>query len=68
MAIIGVTPYLYYEDADAALTWLEEVLGFTDPVRWRDESGEVSEADIFAGPAMVSISGGKARALSTMPC
>ncbi len=62
MAIIGVTPYLYYEDADAALTWLEEVLGFTDPVRWRDGSGKVSEADIFAGPAMVSISGGKAPA------
>ena len=59
MAIIGVTPYLYYEDADAALNWLEEVLGFTNPVRWRDESGRVSEADIYAGPAMVSISGGK---------
>lgn len=62
MAIIGVTPYLYYEDADAALTWLEEVLGFTDPVRWRDESGKVSEADISAGPTMVSISGGKSPA------
>lgn len=59
MAITGVTPYLYYEDADAALTWLEEVLGFTDPVRWRDESGKVSEADISAGPVMVSISGGR---------
>lgn len=33
MAIIGVTPYLYYQDAEAALTWLEEVLGFTGPVR-----------------------------------
>lgn len=60
MAIIGVTPYLYYEDADAALTWLEEVLGFSDPVCWRDESGKVSEADIFAGPSMVSVSGGGA--------
>lgn len=59
MAIIGITPYLYYEDADAALTWLEEVLGFTDPVRWRDESGTVIEADINAGPAMISIGGGK---------
>lgn len=59
MAILGVTPYLYYEDADAALKWLEAVFGFTDPVRWRDESGVVTEADIFAGPAMVSISGGR---------
>ncbi len=62
MAIIGITPYLYYEDADAALTWLEEVLGFTDPIRWRDESGTVSEADINAGPAKVSISSGKSPA------
>lgn len=62
MAIIGVTPYLYYRDADAALNWLEEVLGFTDPVRWRDEAGKVSEADIFAGPVRVSIGGGKAPA------
>jgi hypothetical protein len=25
-------PYLYYQDADAALTWLEECLDFTDPM------------------------------------
>lgn len=58
MSINGLIPYLYYQDADAALDWMEQVLGFTDPVRWRDESGRVSEADIFAGSAMLSISGG----------
>lgn len=59
MAVIAVTPYPYYGDADGALTWLEDVLGFPGPVRWRDASGKVSEADLFAGTAMVSISGGK---------
>jgi uncharacterized glyoxalase superfamily protein PhnB len=50
MAIIGATPYLYYEDADAALTWLEEVLGFTDPIRWRAMSQEGS-ARLTSTPA-----------------
>jgi uncharacterized glyoxalase superfamily protein PhnB len=58
MTITGLTPYLYYDDADAALDWMEQVLGFTDPIRWRDKSGRTTEADIRVGPATLSISGG----------
>ncbi|MER7176700.1 VOC family protein [Streptomyces mesophilus] len=58
MAIKGISPYLRYDDADAALDWMERVLGFTDTVRWRDDSGRTTEADIQAGPVKISISGG----------
>jgi uncharacterized glyoxalase superfamily protein PhnB len=57
MAIEGVSPYLRYDDADAALDWMERVLGFTGAVRWRDDSGRTFEADIYAGPAKLGVSG-----------
>ncbi|WP_412074650.1 VOC family protein [Streptomyces xanthophaeus] len=58
MAIEGVSPYLRYQDADAALEWMERVLGFTDAVRWRDDSGRTFEADIHAGATKIGVSGG----------
>ncbi|MBC9711909.1 hypothetical protein H9Y04_04905 [Streptomyces sp. TRM66268-LWL] len=37
---------------------MERVLGFTGTIRWRDESGRTTEADIKAGPVTISVSGG----------
>lgn len=57
MTIAGVSPYLRYAEPDAALDWMERVLGFTDTVRWRDESGRTYEADIYAGHTKIGVSG-----------
>ncbi|MBJ8345897.1 glyoxalase/bleomycin resistance/extradiol dioxygenase family protein [Antrihabitans sp. YC2-6] len=56
MSITGLSPYLYYEEADAALRWLERVLGFGPAKRWLDPDGVLQEADIDVGNAHISIS------------
>lgn len=56
MSITGLTPYLYYADADAALAWLEKVFGFGPSTRWLDPDGVLQEADIMVGDAKVSMS------------
>ncbi|MFD3939277.1 hypothetical protein ACFWSF_30500 [Streptomyces sp. NPDC058611] len=58
MAIKGVSPYLRYDDADAALDWMERVLGFTGTIRWLDYSGRTFEADIHGGAPKIGVSGG----------
>ncbi|WP_022887011.1 VOC family protein [Glaciibacter superstes] len=57
MAITEVIPYLYYADADAALDWLERVLGFGPSTRWKMGGQTTKEADIVAGDCRISISG-----------
>jgi uncharacterized glyoxalase superfamily protein PhnB len=52
-----IVPYLYYADADAALDWLERVLGFGPSTRWRMGGERTREADIQVGGSRVSISG-----------
>jgi uncharacterized glyoxalase superfamily protein PhnB len=56
VAIEGISPYLRYDDADAALDWLEQVLGFTGTIRWRDDNGRTYEADINAGTTTIGVS------------
>ncbi|WP_285115121.1 VOC family protein [Leifsonia sp. fls2-241-R2A-40a] len=55
MAFSEVIPYLYYEDADAALDWLERVLEFGPSTRWRLGAPVTQEADILIGESRVSI-------------
>jgi uncharacterized glyoxalase superfamily protein PhnB len=55
---LGLTPYLYYADAAMALEWLARVFGFTEVVRYLDETGRVAEAEMVAGPIRVMMSGG----------
>jgi uncharacterized glyoxalase superfamily protein PhnB len=50
-----VVPYLYYEDADAALDWLERVFGFGPSTRWRLGGAITQEADILVGDSRISI-------------
>ena len=57
MTFTEVIPYLYYSDADAALDWLERVLGFGPSTRWRMGGPATKEADIQVGGSRVSISG-----------
>ncbi|RZS38902.1 putative glyoxalase superfamily protein PhnB [Herbihabitans rhizosphaerae] len=57
MTYTGVTPYLYYTDAAAALDWLTATFGFGPDVRYTAEDGTVEEAEITAGPARVMMAG-----------
>ncbi|HEU4420951.1 MAG TPA: VOC family protein [Pilimelia sp.] len=53
----GVTPYLYYEDANAALDWLATVLGFREIVRYVDDAGAVQEASMAVGDHEIHLTG-----------
>ncbi|MFB2598126.1 VOC family protein [Herbiconiux sp. P17] len=57
MTFTEVIPYLYYADADAALDWLERVLGFGPSTRWRMGGPHTREADIRVGGGRISLSG-----------
>lgn len=41
-----VTPYLLYEDVDAALAWLAEAFGFEERLRFADDDGIVNHAEV----------------------
>ncbi|MGH9185737.1 MAG: VOC family protein, partial [Acidimicrobiales bacterium] len=53
----GITPYLHYEDAGAALDWLSRVFGFDERARYVDDDGLVQESEILAGDVEIWIAG-----------
>jgi uncharacterized glyoxalase superfamily protein PhnB len=53
----GFAPYLYYEDAAAALEWLAGAFGFVEKVRYLDDDGVVREAEMLAGETVVAMHG-----------
>ena len=57
VTIHGVSPYLYYADAGAALDWLARVFGFGESVRYLDGDGTVREAEIAVGDTRVMMTG-----------
>jgi uncharacterized glyoxalase superfamily protein PhnB len=50
-----VTPYLLYEDAAAAIDWLTRVFGFEERLRFTDETGVVTHAELTLGDGAVFI-------------
>jgi PhnB protein len=48
-----VTPYLLYEDAAAAIDWLSRVFGFEERLRYEDESGTVTHAELVLGEGTI---------------
>jgi uncharacterized glyoxalase superfamily protein PhnB len=44
-----VTPYLLYEDAGAAIEWLEHAFGFREKDRIAGPEGEVAHAELDVG-------------------
>jgi len=44
-----VTPYLYYEDVDAALDWLARAFGFRERVRMPGPDGKAAHAEMEVG-------------------
>lgn len=54
----GLTPYLYYEDANAAVEWLCRVFGFEEVVRYVDDAdGQAIQAELLAGSYPILITG-----------
>jgi uncharacterized glyoxalase superfamily protein PhnB len=51
-----VVPLLLYDDLGMALRWLSDVFGFAETLRWADDSGEVSWAEMRFGSGYVMMS------------
>jgi len=49
-------PGLFYEDADAAMSWLEHTFGFERREDHRDDEGNVVHAELAFGTAIVMLS------------
>ena len=53
-----VTPYLLYEDADAALDWLAKAFGFREADRIAGPDGKVAHAEMVVGEGSSIFLGG----------
>jgi PhnB protein len=60
MASAPITPYLAYEDADAAIDWLTKAFGFSETLRSTGEDGKVNHAELEleGGSIMLGAPGG----------
>ena len=48
-----VTPYLLYEDVAAAIDWLGRAFGFEETLRFTDDGGAVTHAELALGDGVV---------------
>jgi len=54
----GIVPYVFYDDAAAAMDWLARVFGFEEISRWNNEQGHVQNAEMRVGDTEIWIDGG----------
>lgn len=52
-AMPGVVPMIHYEDAAAALPWLERAFGFIEMRRFTGEHGRIEHAELDTGHGLV---------------
>ncbi len=57
MRFLGITPYLYYDNAAAALDWLARAFGFEEIGRYLDEDGAVRESEMRIGEQELWLNG-----------
>ena len=50
-----ISPYLLYEDVDAAVDWLTAAFGFTETVRLRGPDGRANHAELRLGDGLVML-------------
>ena len=48
-----ITPYLLYEDVDAALSFLSKAFGFKEALRYTGEAGYVNHAEMHLGEGKI---------------
>lgn len=53
----GIVPYLFYDDAAAALDWYARVFGFTEIGRWANDAGVVQNAEMRVGDTELWLDG-----------
>ena len=53
----GVVPYLFYDDAEAAMAWYSRVFGFEETGRWTDNEGRVQNAEMRVGSTELWLDG-----------
>lgn len=61
----SIYPYIRYDDAAAALTWLVDVLGFEEHEVNRNPDGTIGHAELKLGLGMVMLSGGDAMGMKS---
>lgn len=54
-ALPALTPFITYEDTDAALEWLTRAFGFAPGLVMRDDAGRINHADLRLGDAVVAL-------------
>ena len=50
-----ISPYLLYEDVNGALAWLAAAFGFRERLRFADENGTVTHAEMELGDGVVML-------------
>lgn len=45
----GIVPYLFYDDAEAAMDWYTKVFGFEEIGRWSNAAGKIHNAEMRVG-------------------
>ena len=58
----GIVPYLFYDDAVAAMEWYARVFGFEEIGRWENDEGRVQNAEMRVGNTEIWLDGGGKRA------
>ena len=48
-----ITPYLLYEDTNAAVDWLTRTFGFRENLRATDDQGRITHAELGIGDDVV---------------
>ncbi len=57
----GIVPYLFFDDAEAAMAWYSRVFGFEEIGRWANDDGKVQNAEMRVGSTEIWLDGGGAR-------
>jgi uncharacterized glyoxalase superfamily protein PhnB len=57
----GIVPYLFYDDAAAALAWYARVFGFEEIGRWAGADGVIHNAEMRVGDTELWLDGGGRR-------
>lgn len=51
----AITPYVLYRDVAGALAWLSQAFGFRETLRFTEDDGQVSHAEMEVGSSTVML-------------
>ncbi len=57
----GIVPYLFFDDAEAAVTWYSKVFGFEEIGTWKNDDGKIQNAEMRVGTTEIWLDGGGRR-------